>query len=142
MKNPAPYLRTKIGTLISGNVTYNSVEVPIYGNDEDHDDELQIVIGTFTEADTSTKARFSSVGYQEIEIVSWQMTGAKSIVDGIGEQVMNIIHPTVTSELLTGTDFQIIIRGKPTANYPPMESQDGSKIVRLIQRYHLFINEK
>lgn len=142
MKNPAPYLKIKIGDLIDGNATYNSAPVPVYGNDEDHDDPLQIVIGYFTEADVPNKHGFMSVGYQEIEIISYQATAAKKIVDDLGEQVMNLIHPTVTSDLLSGTDFQIVVRGKPTPNYPPTESKDGSKIVRLIQRYHLFINEK
>ena len=142
MKNPAPYLRRTIKALLDGNVTYNSEVIPVYEKDEDHDDELQIAIGYFTEADTPSKHGFMSVGYQEIEIISYQTTGAKKIVDAIGELVMNDIHPTVNSEVLSGVDFQIVVRGKPTPNYPPTEAKDNLKIVRLIQRYHLFINEK
>lgn len=141
MKNPAPYLRAKIGSLLTGSVTYNAAVVPVYGNDEDHDDLLQIVIGDYADGDDSNKTHFQSTGTQVIEVISIQPTAAKKTVDAVGELVMNIIHPTTRSETMSGTDFQVMVQGRPSINHL-VEHGETDKAVRLIMRYNLLIHEK
>jgi hypothetical protein len=140
MRNPAPYLRQKIGDVLDTNVVYNSAVIPVYGNDEDHDDPLQIVIGEYSDADASNKENFQARGSQVIEVISFQSTGAKKTVDAVGELVMDLIHPTTKSEVLSGGDFQVLVVGKPSQNHLIEQDASDGKIVRLILRYNLLIN--
>jgi hypothetical protein len=140
MRNPAPYLRQTIGDVLDTNVVYNSATIPVYGNDEDHDDPLQIVIGEYSDADASNKENFQARGSQVIEVISFQSTGAKKTVDAVGELVMDLIHPTTKSEVLSGVDFQVLVIGKPSQNHLIEQDASGGKIVRLILRYNLLIN--
>lgn len=142
MKNPAPYLRRTLFALLSDNVTYNSAIVPVFENDEAHDDLLQIVIGEYSDADSSNKENFQARGNQVIEVVSFQSTGAKKVVDAVGELVMNLIKPTTKSEVLSGTDFQVLTFGKPSQNHLIETDDAGGKIVRLILRYNFLIIER
>lgn len=139
MKNPAPYLRRTLFTLLNVNVSYNAANVPVYENDEDHDDALQIVIGDYSDADRSNAHEFGANATQVIEIVSWQDTGAKKTVDAIGELVNNIIMPTPQSATLNGADFHIIVN-RPSINHIIEDSGNKKKIVRLILRYSLLIH--
>lgn len=141
MKNPAPYIQEKIFELLSGNISYSSATVPVFSNDQEHEDRLQVVIGEYSDADDSNKHVFQGIASQVIEVVSVQPTGAKRIVNDVGELVMNLIHPSVQSELMSGTDFQVFVRGKPSINHL-VEVSDTDKIVRLILRYNLFIIDK
>lgn len=141
MKNPAPYLRRTLFALLNGNVTYDSNVIPVYENDEDHDDALQIVIGEYSDADMSNKDNFQARGSQVLEVVSFQTTGAKKVVDAVGELVMDEIHPTTKSDTLSGVDFQVMIQGKPSQNHLIEDSGNGIKIVRLILRFNLLINQ-
>lgn len=144
MKNPAPYLRKKIGDLINTNVTYNDGEgfntvVPVVAS-EGMDSKYQIFIGDYSDADRSNKHVFGANATQLIEIVGEQNTAQKKHVDLIGEAVMNIIHPTTRSNLLSGTDFSIMVVGKPSLYHLVENSGDGTKIVRLFMRYNLLIH--
>lgn len=143
MKNPAPYLRKKIGDLIDTNVTYDDGEgfndvVPVVAS-EGMDSKYQIFIGDYSDADRSNAHVFGSNASQLIEIVGEQDTAQKKHVDAIGELVMNIIHPTTQSNLLSGTDFMISVVGRPSINHLVENSGDGTKIVRLFLRYNLLI---
>lgn len=140
MKNPAPYLRRTLFTLLNGNVSYNAANVPVYENDEDHDDALQIVIGEYADADNSNKENFQARGSQVIEIVSFQSTGAKKTVDAVGELVMDLILPTTRAKNLDGDDFSVIVN-RPSLNHLTEDAGNGLKIVRLILRFNLLINE-
>lgn len=139
MKNPASYLKKKLFAILNTAVTYNATVVPAFGNDQEHDDPLQIVIGEYSDADSSNKHNFAGNATQVIEVVSVQNDGSTKTVDEVGELVMNVIHPTVRSQLLSGTDFQVVIRGKPSVNHLIEPSGSGQKIVRLILRYNLLI---
>lgn len=145
MKNPAPYLRETIGTLLDGNVTYNDDEdfngvVPVVAS-EGAESKYQIFIGSYSDSDDSNKSGFGSNASQIVEVIGEQMTAAKQHVDAIGELVTNLIHPTTTSNLLSGTDFSVMVVGKPSINHLTENSGDGTKIVRLILRYHLLVHE-
>jgi hypothetical protein len=147
MKNPAPYLRKTIFALLSGNVTYNDgkgfngvVDVVESGSGT-VGATYQIFIGEYSDNDRSNKHNFGANASQLIEVVAEQSDSAKKHVDAIGELVMNLIKPTTTSKLLSGTDFTIMVIGKPSQNYITENSGDGSFIVRLLLRYSLLVNE-
>lgn len=147
MKNPAPYLRKTIFTLLSGNITYNDgkgfngvVDVVESGSGT-VGVRYQIFIGEYSDSDRSNKQTFGANASQLIEVVAEQNDSVKKYVDEIGELVMNLIKPTTTSNLLSGTDFTILVKGKPSQNHIIEDSGDGSKIVRLLLRYSLLTNE-
>lgn len=141
MKNPAPYLQKKLFDLLNGNVTYNAGSVPVFSNDQLHDDNLQVVIAEYSDTDASNKNAFQGSGSQIIEVVSIQKSAGRKLVDEVGEVVMNLIKPTPKSSLLNSSDFQVFIEGRPGINHIIEASGDGDKIVRLILRYNFLIIE-
>lgn len=141
MKNPASYMAVKLYDVLNTNVVYNSVAVPVFSNDQEHNDELQVVIGEYSDTDSSNKDTFQGTGSQVIEVVSVQHTGSKKVVDEVGELVMNEIKPTPKSSLLNSSSFQVFIQGRPSINHLIESSGSGRKIVRLILRYNFLIIE-
>jgi hypothetical protein len=101
----------------------------------------QIIIGEYSDADRSNKNDFGSNSTQVIEVVCEQNDAVRKYADEIGELVSNLIHPNTTSALLNGSDFSVMVVGKPSINYITENSGSGTKIVRLILRYSLLINE-
>lgn len=137
MKNPASYIQKTLGDLLDGNITYNATAVPVFSNDQEHPDRLQIVIGEYSDADASNKRNFQGIVSQVIEVASVQRTGAKKTVNDVGELIMDLLQPSVGSQQLSGTDFQVFLRGKPSINHLVEPSGSGQKIVRLILRYNI-----
>lgn len=145
MKNPAPYLRKTLFSLLDGNVSYDDGKgfnqaVSVYEGGSGDDERYQIFIGEYSDADRSNKNTFGANATQVIEITGNQVDSAKKHVDAIGDIVMNLIHPTTQSDLLNGTDFSVTVVGRPSINHLPEDSGSGSKIVRLLLRYNLLIN--
>jgi hypothetical protein len=145
MKNPAPYLRKTIFALLSGNVTYNDgkgfngvVDVVESGSGT-VGVTYQIFIGEYSDNDRSNKHNFGANASQLIEVVAEQNDSAKKHVDAIGELVNDLILPTTQSKNLNGADFQVIVN-RPSINHIIEDSGDGTKIVRLLLRYNLFIS--
>jgi hypothetical protein len=141
MKNPAPYMQKKLFDLLSGNVSYEAATVPVFSNDEMHDEPLQVVIAEYSDTDASNKHTFQGSGSQVIEVVALEKTAMRRKVDEVGELVMNLIKPTTQSSLLNSPDFQVFIEGRPSINHIIEPSGDGDKIVRLILRYNFLIIE-
>jgi hypothetical protein len=140
MKNPAPYLRRKILALLDGNVSYDGADVDVVESGSGSEGiGYQIFIGEYSDADSSNKHTFGANATQVIEAVSEQNDSTKKAVDAIGELVMNLIHPTTQSDLLSGTDFKVIVVGRPSINHLVEDSGSGTTIVRLLLRYNLLI---
>lgn len=145
MKNPAPYLRKTLFTLLSGNVTYDdgkgfnqAVDVVESGSGTEGV-RYQIFLGDYSDADRSNKHTFAANATQVIEVVAEQNDSVKKYVDEIGELVNDLILPTTHAKNLNGSDFQVIVN-RPSINHIVEDSGDGTKIVRLLLRYSLLIN--
>jgi hypothetical protein len=145
MKNPAPYLRRTIFSLLDGNVTYNdgkgfngTVEVVESGSGSANA-RYQIFIADYSDADRSNKQNFGANASQLIEVVAEQHDSVKKHVDAIGELVNDLILPTTQTKNLNGSDFQIIVN-RPSINHIIESSGSGQQIVRLLLRYNLFIS--
>jgi hypothetical protein len=143
MINPAPYLRQTIFSLLNGNVTYDSADVPVYESEGKHSDKVQIIIGDYSDANAGNKQKFGSQSRQVIQILSQQPTATKKAVDTIGEQVMTLIQSDPqAADTLDGADFNVTIQGKPSVNHLIEDSGSGQKNVRLILSYDLLIINK
>lgn len=145
MKNPAPYLRQTLFSLLSGNVTYNdgkgfngAVDVVESGSGTEGT-TYQIFIGDYSDSSVGNKDIDEANSSQLIEVVAEQPDSVKKYVDAIGELVDNVIRPTVKSKTLNGTDFNVIVN-RPSINHIVEDSGDGTKIVRLLLRYNLLIS--
>jgi hypothetical protein len=148
MKIIPRYLSQKLFTLLNGNVIYDDSEgynraVPVVeAGSGATSEQYQIIIADYSDADRSNKHEFAGNASQLIEIVSERSEDSSRIhVDTIGEAVTNLIHPTVTSNILSNTDFSICVQGRPSVNYLTEDSGSGTQIVRLLLRYNLLINE-
>jgi hypothetical protein len=137
MKIPSSYIRKTIFALLNNNVSYESQTVPVYESQAEPGGRA-IVIGEYSDADTSNKHGFGADATQVIEVVAVQSTAIREHVDAIGELVNNLIKPTTQTFALDGTDFSIIV-GRPSINHLIEGSGTGNKIVRLILRYSLKI---
>ena len=78
---------------------------------------------------------------QDIEIVDIKNGPASKPVDDISEQVMNLIHPTLDSDLWSTADFQVYVVGGPSMLLVREYSADGQNVVRRVLRYNLLIDE-
>lgn len=142
MKNPAPHIRRALFTVLNGNVSYDSSNVPVYEN-EGLTVPLQILIREYSDSDRSTKNNFGANASQTIEIVSEQNDSTRKTVDEVGELVMDLIKPdTRTNENLSDSDVQVMITGKPSISHLTENSGSSTKIVRLILRYNFLIVDK
>lgn len=141
MKNPAPYIREALVTLLSG-VTYAGNEVPVYeGETEDVPYFIELADQSISEQDT--KHSFNSLFEQVIEVVSEDRNNTRKHVDLIGGQVMNLLKPTAVSQGLTGSaDFQVGTVKRISQNYLVENSGAAKFINRLILRYQFLIIEK
>jgi hypothetical protein len=137
MKIPSSYIRKKLFALLNNNVSYDGNTVPVYESQAEPVGRA-IVIGEYSDADTSNKHGFGADATQVIEVVAVQGTAIKEHVDAIGELVNNLIKPTTQSFNLDGTDFSIIV-SRPSINHLIERGDAANKIVRLILRYSLKI---
>lgn len=142
MINPAPYIRQTIFTLLNGNVSYNGSAVPVYEGEGKNSDKVQIIIGEFNTADASNHTTFNSNARQVLEVVSFQTTITRKAVDTIGEGITTALQPQRHSDTLSGSEFQVMVKGGPSINYLTEDSGSGSKIVRLILGYDLTIIQR
>lgn len=147
MKIPSSYLREKIFSLLDGSVSYDDGEgfsgvVPVVSN-EGPEGKYGIMIGEYSDANRSNKDNFGSNSTQLIEIIGFDDSVKFTHVDAIGELVANIIHPTIGSNLLSNTDFSIMVVGKPSINYLNEDTGAGQwpKVNRLLLRYFLLTIE-
>jgi hypothetical protein len=143
MKNPATYLRKAMFTALNGAVTYSGNPVPIYENEGDSSATYQVIIRDYSDADSSNKRTFVSSATQVIEMVARQNDSTRKAVDEIGAIVGGILQPSRQSTgIADSTDFELMIKGKPSINYLMEDAGSGVKIVRLLFRYSLLITEK
>jgi hypothetical protein len=139
MINPAPYLRQTIYALLNNAVTYDGDVVPVYEGEGNSHAPMQILISTYSDADQSNKTTFGANVSQVIEVQGEQMKITRKGVDIIGEQVMQLIHSQPSDDNLSGGGFSVCVVGRPSINYLPDVSGSGAKIVRLILRFQLLI---
>jgi len=142
MKNPAPYVRKALYTLLDGAVTYEGDPVPVYEGEGEHGPTYQIVIAEQTTADKDTKHNFGHTFTQLIEVQAEQATWVRKHVDAIGNSVTDLIRPTPrTTWVVIDPLFQVLSMRLQSINYLHDESGSGKKIQRLLLRYSFTIIE-
>lgn len=139
MKNPAPYIRQQLYSLLSG-ITYNGATVPVYEEEDGEGVPYKIFLAEQSISSRDTKNSFNHSFEQVIEVVG---EGAKKHVDTIGAEVMDRLKPTVyAGGVEDSADFQITVNKRASQNYITEQNGAGVTIRRLILRYTFFITEK
>lgn len=142
MKNPAPFIRESLVTLLNGTITYNAVPVPCYEG-EGEKTPYQINLVELSRSGRDFRDAFHGQYEQVIEIVSMQATNMNKHVDAIGGEVMQLIKPTPkTTGIPSGSDFVVGAVKVISTNYLDEEADDGQHINRLILRISFLITEK
>lgn len=140
MKNPAPYIRRKLFELMNGNVSFNSANVPVYEGQGGKDD-YYVIIGGYSDTDVSDKHTRKMDAVQDIEIVTIKNDSSSRASDEIAETVMNLIHPTIDSDLWSMAEFQVWVVGGPSMLPIREDSMSGKNVVRRVLRYNLLLEE-
>lgn len=140
MKNPAPYIRRQLFSLLNGNVSFDSANVPVYEGSGALVN-FYVIIGGYSDTDVSDKTSRKMDAVQDIEIVTIKNDSSSRASDEIAETVMNLIHPTIDSDLWTVPEFQIWVVGGPSMLPIREDSISGQNVVRRVLRYNLLMVE-
>lgn len=140
MRNPAPYIRRQLFDLLNGNVSFESSNIPVYeGQGKIHDN--YVIIGGYSDTDVSDKHTRKMDAVQDIEIVTIKNDTSSRASDEIAEIVMNLIHPTIDSDLWSVAEFQVWVVGGPSMLPIREDSMSGKNVARRVLRYNLLMEE-
>lgn len=141
MINPAPRLRKRIYALLNGNVIYDTATL-LVREGEGEIVENQVIIGGYS--DTGEPVKYSVVkrAVQDIEVVSIKDDPSSKNADAIAEIVMNLLSPTIESDLMSDTELQVSLIAAPSLLPIREQSISGQRVVRRVIRYNLLIDEK
>ena len=140
MKNPAPWLRKRIFALLSGNVIYNT-ETLLVREGEGEVVRNQIIIGGYSDNGVEVKGCIIKNAVQDIEVVTIKDDGSSKDADAITEIVLNLISPTLETDLLSDSDFQVLIPVARSLLPIREQSVDGKRVVRRVIRYSFLLDE-
>lgn len=140
MINPAPRLRKRIYALLNGNVVYNTENI-LVREGEGEITRNQIIIGGYSDNGVALKGCIVKNANQDVEVVTIKDDPASKDCDAITELVLNLLSPTMESELMSDTDMQVILEAAPSLVPIREQSINGQRVVRRVIRYHLKINE-
>ena len=112
---------TYVGAL-NGNISYNSVNVPVYGQTPfETTPQNYIVIGSIFENSDNNNQRFSNSVDVTIEIYSEQYkTNDLSIVDNISSQILDILIDNPSIPGFETAYFQIFPKARTSSTYSPL----------------------
>lgn len=144
MKDIDGVIRTAIYSALNGNLSYNSINVPIFDEAPTQAQTAPyLILSTQTDTNTSNNARNVHEGDILLDIVTIQSAFVnKEIAETISNQIQAIIQPTVTGNGLTlAGSYTLTYIRRESSNYLPMLQSDTAKILRKIIRYQFRIQE-
>ena len=136
-------IRTAYLTKLNGYITYNNVNVPVYGDDSfDTTPQNYIIISDIIETPDNNNQKFVTNTIVTIDIFSEQyMKRDNSIVDNISSQVLNLLIPNTAVQDIGDIYFQIFPLSRDSSRY--LTLQDGNNYVaRKIITINNLVNQK
>jgi len=129
MKDCSNSIRTQYLSILNDNISYNGVNVPVYGNDTFQTvPDNYVIIGDITENADNNNQQFISGAEVVIDIFSEQyMTRDNSIVDDIANQILTLLIPTSGIKDIGDTDFQIFATSRSSSRY--LAVNDGQNYI-------------
>lgn len=136
-------IRAAYLTKLNGNITYNSLNVPVYGDDSfETTPQNYVVITEIAESADNNNQKFVNNVIVTIDIFSEQyMKRDNSIVDNISSQILNLLIPSTAVQDIGDTYFQIFPLSRDSSRY--LALQDGNNYVaRKIITINNLVNQK
>ena len=136
-------VRTIYVNALNGNITYNGVNVPVYGQTPFvTTPKNYVVIGDISEVGVNTNNSFGNNVDVTIDIFSEQYrVNDLSVVDNIASQVLNILIPDTQVDGFDDTYFEVFPMSRTSSRYLPL--MEGENFVaRKIITINNLVNQK
>lgn len=129
MKDCSNNIRTQYLSILNDNISYNGVNVPVYGNDTFQTvPDNYVIIGDITENADNNNQQFVTDADVVIDIFSEQyMIRDNSIVDDIANQILTLLIPTSGIKDIGDADFQIFAKARTSSRY--LAVNDGQNYI-------------
>jgi hypothetical protein len=130
-------------TALNGNITYGSVNVPVYGNIPFKTaPKKYVIISDIREVqDLNNNAFFNNVVVTLDIFAEQYMTNDNGVVDNIASQIMQILMPVPGAKLFAQTNHDIYPSQRLSSRYLPL--QNGQNFVaRKIITISNLVNQK
>jgi hypothetical protein len=144
MINPAPEIRKGLYALLNGNVSYDSVVVPVYEGEGVYDGSVryQVLVKDDNYTDRKTKSSLFGRVSVNMEIVTEETgTSSSKAADAILNEVFELLLPNVNGTALSATGFQITSVRKNIRPIIREYSGQGKNIVRRLVEINFLINQ-
>jgi len=136
-------VRTIYVNALNGNITYNGVNVPVYGQTPFvTTPKNYVVIGDISEVGVNTNNSFGNNVDVTIDIFSEQYrVNDLSVVDNIASQILNILMPDTQVDGFDDTYFEVFPMSRTSSRYLPL--MEGENFVaRKIITINNLVNQK
>ena len=136
-------VRTLYISALNGNLSYNSVNVPVYGQSPfNTPPKNYVIISDISETANNTNHNFQNQVNVTIDIFSEQYrTNDLSIVDNIASQILNLLIPDTNVNGISDASFVVYPMSRTASRYLPLQSGDNF-IARKIITISNLVNQK
>lgn len=143
MKDAANSVRTIYVNALNGNIIFNGVDVPVYGQTPFRTTPKNyIVISSITETANNNNQYFGNNVDVVIDIFSEQYrTYENSVVDNIAGQILNILIPDTAVDGFSDADFEVFPTARTSSTYLPLQNGDNFVARKIITISNL-VNQK
>lgn len=143
MKDCSNSVRTIYINALNGNISYNGINVPVYGQDPFRTlPKNYVIISSITEQANNTNNSFQNIVTVDIDIFSEQYkVNDLSIVDNIAGQILNILIPDTQIDGFDDSDFEVFPMSRTNSLYLPLYKGDNY-VARKIITINNLVNQK
>lgn len=143
MKDCSNSVRTIYVNALNGHLSYNSKDVPVYGQTPFRTlPQNYVIISSITEQASNTNDSFGNIVSVDIDIFSEQYrVNDLSVVDNIAGQILNILIPDTKIDGFTNTDFIVYPMSRTNSLYLPLYNGDNY-VARKIITINNLVNQK
>jgi hypothetical protein len=136
-------IRTAYLTKLNGNISYNSINVPVYGDDSfETTPQNYVVIGDILDSADNNNQSFTTNSVVTIDIFSEQyLKRDNSIVDNIASQILNLLIPNTAIQDIGDIYFQIFPIDRSSSRYLSL-NEGNNYVVRKIITINNLVNQK
>lgn len=143
MKDCSNSVRTIYVNALNGNLSYNSKDVPVYGQNPFRTlPQNYVIISSITEQASNTNDSFGNIVSVDIDIFSEQYrVNDLSVVDNIAGQILNLLIPDTKIDGFSDSDFIVYPMSRTNSLYLPLYNGDNY-VARKIITINNLVNQK
>jgi len=143
MKDTSNSVRTIYVNALNGNLSYNSKDVPVYGQTPFRTlPQNYVIISSIIEIANNNNNQFQNVVNVDIDIFSEQYrVNDLSVVDNIASQILNILITKPSINIFQDNDFVVYPVARTNSLYLPLYNGDNY-VARKIITINNLVNQK